>query len=280
MFGKSLKYEFRAVARRVIPLFLTVLAISVIIALVLILAGRVLPPAMVENSTMFRDTLEIAQVFLLIGLYLMIFASGIAVIVMTIRRFYTSFFTDEGYLTFTLPVSVDCHLMTKIVSAIIWSVLGSLVICLSFLVIGGGALVGYGAQADFWEMVSGLFRSLGEVYGALWREYPGQTVLLVIYAAVSALFQIMLIYFGISLGCMVTKKHRVIVSILCIMGVNVVFSILEMFLTVFSAFFSVFITNEVYDIVLLISLIVLCVIKILLCYLGTKAILIKKLNLD
>ena len=79
---------------------------------------------------------------------------------------------------------------------------------------------------------------------------------------------------------MVTKKHRVIVSILCIMGVNVVFSILEMFLTVFSAFFSVFITNEVYDIVLLISLIVLCVIKILLCYLGTKAILIKKLNLD
>ena len=93
MFGKSLKYEFRAVARRVIPLFLTVLAISVIIALVLILDGRVLPPCDGGEFHDVRDTLEIAQVFLLIGLYLMIFASGIAVIVMTIRRFYTSFFT-------------------------------------------------------------------------------------------------------------------------------------------------------------------------------------------
>ena len=42
-------------------MFLTVLAISVIIALVLILDGRVLPPSMVENSTMFRDTLEHEQ---------------------------------------------------------------------------------------------------------------------------------------------------------------------------------------------------------------------------
>ena len=45
MFGKSLKYEFKAIARRVVPLFITVLVLSVILGIGFIIDGRLLPTA-------------------------------------------------------------------------------------------------------------------------------------------------------------------------------------------------------------------------------------------
>ena len=117
MFGKSLKYEFKAVSRKIVPLFITEIVISVLIGITFIIDGRVLASVSEDkNSSEVGRIVDLMQGIFAIGLFMMILVLSIAVFVMMIKRFYSSFFTDEGYLTFTLPVSIDCHLITKIVS--------------------------------------------------------------------------------------------------------------------------------------------------------------------
>ena len=89
MFGKSLKYEFRAIARKVLPLFLTILAVSVIIGVAVILDGRVFAPAESTAPSTLREILYFAQSILLTGLLILIFVAGVTVLIMTIKRFWS-----------------------------------------------------------------------------------------------------------------------------------------------------------------------------------------------
>lgn len=282
MFGKSLKYEFKAIARKVVPLFITVLVLSVILSIGFIIDGRLLPDATADGEASVGEAImNLAQGIFTTGLFIMIFVAGITVFVMTIKRFYTSFFTDEGYLTFTLPVTVNCHIMTKIVSMILWNLMGAIVTIIAYLIMIGGIEIGYGTvsgfYAEFADELSYLITSLSGISG----DYTGSIVLLVIYAIVSYIFEVLLIYFGISLGCMWSKKHRVVASIACIFGVNIVFSILESIIETIVTVSSVFTKNlAVASVIMLASLTVLGIVKVMLSYIGIKAILTKKLNLD
>lgn len=279
MFGKSLKYEFRAIARKVLPLFLTILAVSVIIGVAVILDGRVFAPAESTAPSTLREILYFAQSILLIGLLILIFVAGVTVLIMTIKRFYTSFFTDEGYLTFTLPVTMNCHLMTKIVSMLIWNLFGGLVTAVAYLILLGGMEIGYGAVTEAYAVLADDLREMGRALSVIWDEYTGSVILAAIYGLLFYIFEILLVYFGISIGCMLTKRHRVIVSILCIIGVNVVFSILDSILMSILSL-AAFPDSVASSFAVLLSLTVFCLVKGMACYLGTKAILIKRLNLD
>lgn len=274
MFGKSLKYEFKAVSRKIVPLFITVLVISVLLGVTFIIDGRVLPSApKTENPYAAERIIDLMQWILVAGLIVMIFVVSIAVFVLMLKRFYSSFFTDEGYLTFTLPVSVDCHLMTKIVSMLIWSFFGSIVTALSYLIIGGGIEIGYGVISDIADQAREVLSELGEILSLIWREYTGSVVLSFFYSVLYLIIEILLLYFGISLGCMLSKKHRVITSIVCIIGLSIVFSFVD---AVVSEIASV--ASDPF--ILMVSLVILALIKMILLYLGTKTILVKKLNLD
>lgn len=282
MFGKSLKYEFKAIARRVVPLFITVLVLSVILSIGFIIDGRLLPDASAEGEASIGEAImNLAQGIFTTGLFVMIFVAGITVFVMTIQRFYTSFFTDEGYLTFTLPVTVNCHIMTKIVSMIIWNLMGTIVTIVAFLIMMGGTEIGYGAISELYTELADDFSQLAIALSGIPGEFTGSIVLFVIYAIISYIFEILLIYFGISLGCMLTKKHRVVVSIACIFGVNIVFSIIETIIQTVVTVSSAFTENlAVLSTVTLASLTVLGIVKVMVSYIGIKAILTKKLNLD
>ena len=156
MFGKSLKYEFKAIARRVVPLFITVLVLSVILGIGFIIDGRLLPDATADGEASVGEAImNLAQGIFMTGLFIMIFVAGITVFVMTIQRFYQSFFTDEGYLTFTLPVTVNCHIMTKIVSMILWNLMGTVVTLVAYLIMLGGTEIGYGTVSSFYAELAG-----------------------------------------------------------------------------------------------------------------------------
>ena len=191
MFGKSLKYEFKAVSRKIVPLFITVLVISVLLGVTFIIDGRVLPSApKTENPYAAERIIDLMQWILVAGLIVMIFVVSIAVFVLMLKRFYSSFFTDEGYLTFTLPVSVDCHLMTKIVSMLIWSFFSGIVTILSYLIIGGGIEIGYGVISDIADQAREVLSELGEILSLIWREYTGSVVLSFFYSVLYLIIEI------------------------------------------------------------------------------------------
>ena len=140
MFRTTLKHEFRAVARIVLPLLIVLLIASMLMSVGFIIDGLLLSSPAEQTLSTPQALLYLLEGILTVGLCVLCLAISIAVFVMMVRRFYTSFFTDEGYLTFTLPVTIDCHLMVKIVSMIIWNVLSFVAIAVAVFIIAGRVL--------------------------------------------------------------------------------------------------------------------------------------------
>ena len=282
MFGKSLKHEFHAVSRVVTPILVALLAISLLLGIGFVVDGRLLSPSDDVHATVVSpvSSFVLLEIFLFLGFFGLMIALSVTVFVMMFRRFYTSFFTDEGYLTFTLPVSVDCHLMTKIVSMVIWHLLSSVAMVLAILIMLGGLELGYGGVIS--ELVEELRMVLDNVSLAMLFDIMGvsgvSVVLICLSAPISMLLEILVVYFGIAIGCMLTKKYRVIVSLGCIMGVNAVMSSMQSFATAPLAMVSLD-DDLLFAISLAISL-VISVVCLIVSYMGTKWVLTKRLNLD
>lgn len=279
MFRKYLKHEWRSVSRKVMPLFIATLATSVVLALLPFLNRSPLEPG---ASLLF---INFAELIFSMGLFTLISVASITVFVMTVRRFYNSFFTDEGYLTFTLPVSIDMHLLGKTVSMVIFTVLGALVSAISLFLIIGGALLAYQPDEFTMSILSEIYEMLSAILREFFEKYPALLITGGIQMIVAFLAEIQLLFFGISLGTLISKKHRVLAAIGCIIGVNTLSSILQeaitRFYTTFASSLGGFSGDDAKIAILTtVTLALIETIKTLAFYMGTRAILTKKLNLE
>ena len=280
MFVKGMKYELRSVARIVVPLLIVFLCASMIMSLGFMLDGRVFRFSETEGNDMALSAIfALTESLLGIGIVLLMVAINITVYVLIIRRFYTSFFTDEAYLTFTLPVTMDCHLMIKVVSMLFWNTAALVVTCLGALIIFGGLAVGYTEQVQeayyyfsyIIEMVQISLQGTSDNLGI-------QLVVTVLNGFTEYIFQSLLIYFSIALGCMLFKKHRLLGSILSFFVINTLESWVR---TIFQSLLTGFgMSNGTVYLIQTIISIVLMIIGMIALYLGTRYILQKKLNLD
>ena len=123
---KLLKYEWKACARTCLPMY----------AAVLLLAA-------VNRLTMTDRIQELMYGIPTALLALLYVAVMVAVLVVTevilIQRFYKSLLGDEGYLMFTLPVTVSQHIWAKTIIAVVMSIISIAAAVLSFGIIGSGA---------------------------------------------------------------------------------------------------------------------------------------------
>jgi len=135
MLGKVMKYEFLATARQFIPAYIAVMVLAIINGVLLWAGGdRGISQALVTGT----GNWAVATNGLLMAFYiLMIYSIAILTTVLIIRRFYVSMFKDEGYLTHTLPVSTDTLLFGKLLTAVCWSIISTVVVSISFLIFIG-----------------------------------------------------------------------------------------------------------------------------------------------
>ena len=281
MFVKSIKYELRSVARIVVPLLIIFLCAAMIMSLGFMLDGRVFGFTKKAESgeTILAVLFSLAEGFIGLGLFVLMIAINIAVYILIIHRFYVSFFTDEGYLTFTLPVTIDCHLTVKIVSMFFWNLAALIVTLLGGLIIFGGLYVGYTEEAT--EVLSGISFMLEIFLSGLTQtiDHLGiQVVLNVLALLTTAIFQSLLIYFSICLGCMLFKKRRLLGAIVGIFAVNAIYSLVSTIGSYILTFFSL--VSEVGYLVTTGLTIVLTSVGMIAVYIGMRNILQKKLNLD
>ena len=130
---KLLKYEWKACARTCLPMYAAVLLLAV-----------------VNRLTMTDRIQELMYGIPTALLALLYVAVMVAVLVVTevilIQRFYKSLLGDEGYLMFTLPVTVSQHIWAKTIIAVVMSIISIAAAVLSIGIIGSGAqmLVGLG----------------------------------------------------------------------------------------------------------------------------------------
>ena len=138
MLTKLLKYEYRATAIYFLPIYAAILVVSV-----MTYGLRILRESLHDYSSAL-----IAQgLFTFSSIYaLLAFGLAVTTFVVIIIRFYKNLLGNEGYLMFTLPVSVEQNILAKLIPAMTWF-LGSCVLgVLTILPVFFG---GYGESLRF-----------------------------------------------------------------------------------------------------------------------------------
>lgn len=119
MLGKLIKYEFKSTARIFLPIYIAILILSALTSL--------------KNITSNSD--DILSVLFPTILALTFTGLTIMTLIMVVKRFDTNLLSDEGYLMFTLPVSITDLINSKLLLSVFWVVGSFVMFIVSMLII-------------------------------------------------------------------------------------------------------------------------------------------------
>ena len=226
MFSKLLKHEWKANAGLMSILTLAVVGVGIL--------GTIALRVLVNYGDAITQS-ESVLVLLLFPLSTLVFVSymGIAVYVAAVGfvlmyRFYKHKFTDEGYLTFTLPVKTNHIFLSSGLNMVIWTVISFLVALLMYAMM---LLCGTAQEGLFNDDIVEAFSSLGIFIDGIGEEFTelmgaGFVPLLILNVLVVPLFSTVIAMTCVTLGAVVAKKHKILAIIGISYGVNMVLSIL------------------------------------------------------
>lgn len=216
MFGKLIKAEWRA-SRRVVGL----LCLAVLLAgLVLGGIGCGLFLGETYNWHM-HGTVELLLALLTAAAMMTMAIAWAASVFYALWRFYKSRFTEEGYLTFTLPVNGHQLMLSSILASIL-EILAVILATVAATLLGLGisalGLPWNEVPADFWPKA---WEQLGEAWSEFARhgDIAVQAALMMLLGALSRLIVLML---AVTIGGMAAKKHPVLMALLAYCGIGFV----------------------------------------------------------
>lgn len=224
MFAKLLKYDFRAIGRIWWILAVSMLGLSTLGGFCI--RDLIYKADAIESSTGdgLVGVLEFAALMLL---YFAVIAFIIVTAILLLVRYYKNFFTDEGYLTFTLPVSRTKLYLSKLVNEIIWNAATGAVIILSVIIIlliacmpeSGEPVLVYFIKEIVPQINSYIaLLDISSVWFVIWIL---EVLVLSFFSTVA--FSV-IFHLCITVGAIITRKAKVIVGLALYYGVNIVIS--------------------------------------------------------
>lgn len=154
---------------------------------------------------------------------LSVFAVGgvlVAIIVITflaiIRLFQKRLYSNEGYLTWTLPVSNRLNLISKIIVALIWNIASFVIVWVGVAIAGSIMLMQLNAFSQFFEGVQLLIVDSGFLSKVLqlFVLFTPQTIVSSLYSVIFLLFVITLV------NTSFIKKNRLAIGIVLYFGLS------------------------------------------------------------
>ena len=201
MLKKLLRYDFKSILR-----FWWIAAVSTLGLAVI--GGWSL--SIFENEKDFPEMLYVVASLAAIVAVLGGIAFAIMTVILLFSRFYKNFFTDEGYLTFTLPVKRSSLLNSKLIVSVLAVLATGLVIIVDILVAFCIAYYKEIFTIEFWKVVGEAIKEFFEMYGV----YGVISILEYIVSAV--LTVVILVLFAmccITIASIIAKKAKVITAI-------------------------------------------------------------------
>lgn len=206
MLGKLIKWDLMADWKKYSALYAATLLVSVM----LLTMGKI--------KERIRDNRILEVIENLFGVLFMtlIVAIGVAVVILTVMRFYKNVVRDEGYLTHTLPVHTWQILASKLISSYIW-------FFSAFII--GVICIGIGMGEPFW-----LFEAI-EDFSEHISEIPSKSIVVLITATIiisvvlSPFFLMSHAYFCFALGNL-SSSHKLGLAVLAFFGLNIAENIL------------------------------------------------------
>ena len=285
MLKKLCKYEFRSIGRTLIPIYIAVIAVSIITSFTMGIN--------IEYNRNYNNILDggVNLVYQLQGIFTVVmslayFAVMVALFVLTfviiLQRFYKGLLCDEGYLMFTLPVKPWQLITSKGITAFVISILSGIVSCISIFIMM------IGVAEDRWTLLAQMFSfknwsmffiRLNEVV-PMWGIYLFEFIILVIVSSLASLYQV---YASMAIGHL-AKKNRILMSVVAYIVISMILSFIGGIFGVFSAFTMqnlIYINaGEAFLHALLIFSIIISIIEFVVFFVITERILSKKLNLE
>ncbi len=221
MFAKLLKQEFRATSKLLgmlsgIALLVGVAAAFALKGLVWLYQGD--SPVGESDVLIYLTT---ALSFMLAGAAFALVAYAVCSEIVLLLQFYRKKFTDQGYLTFTLPVTNHQILISSYLNILIWTLITSVVTILAVLI---PVLFG-SSPTQFFNQAA--LTGLGSVLQAIWKgmkelyfESAASGIIATVLTVVQGLASIMLVLTAITVGCTVAKTHKILASIGIYYGIN------------------------------------------------------------
>ena len=246
MLGKLMKYEWKSISK-IGCLLLAVMAGITLLAVIYMFSP------LFQGIIMGMDDLEPWMAMLTLGLFLAavflyvmtVVGAGYAMMLYLGIRFYKTMYSDQGYLTHTLPVTPSQLLNSKLFVGTIW-----------LLLLGIGAIVS--AIISVYAICFSVLQSTGKMGEAMdfFRELPvelseffasffgsGITWYFVVIGftmLLAPLFNLCILYGSITIG-QLAKKHKILLGIFTYCGILM---ILNTFRTTFAYSFNLGFTIE------------------------------------
>ena len=221
MFTKLLKHEWRATRGMLGTLCLVCLGASLLGGCTM----RYLMIASYEDAQ--QNVIVVLNVLAMVAAMVAVAVVGIAGLFLYIGRFYKSRFTDEGYLTFTLPVSTHQNLLASMANTAIGMVIVFFAICAAlalWLMIG---LPGMGAfLTEVWEKFPELWAGLKHAWSTIPWKYVWMFLLNIVAGSVCELVVLML---SVTIGSILAKKHKILAAVGVYYGIHVALSMVTSF---------------------------------------------------
>ena len=223
MFTKLLKHEWRATK-----------GVLALLCVIILIAGITIGSTMHymawadRNGTLNQLEPGIGTKFTAVVSVMLIMAGVGAVAVCSagslfflIYRFYKRCFTDEGYLTFTLPVTTHQILLSSLVNTIIGELIMGIAVVLA---IGIAALLFLTAFPEnlIWADVSvGLKEAFVQMWASLVQNLDVLSSL-TITGIIGALSELIVLMLAVTIGALIARKHKILAAFAVYYGISMV----------------------------------------------------------
>ena len=213
MFRKLIKYEWVAMMRSMIPVYIAMIAVSLLNGIMIHIGFDINHPA-------YRFWDWITTYFG--GLMAFLYATVMMVLIvftciMIIQRFYKGILGREGYLMLTLPVKTWELVFSKALVSFFVSVCSIIVAILSICILGGSAF--FRVMADLPELLKELIRMAVEYDSVAVLHMALFCVELVLAGAAGFFASAYQAYLSMSLG-QLARSHKVAMSVVWYIGIS------------------------------------------------------------
>ena len=220
MLGKLLKHEFKAVNRLMIPLHLALVIVTILGRSYIQMAMSNAGQELLNENLWFSIMSGTLAAFYIIALIAVCIVTQLYLKVLRPRK---NLFSDEGYLTHTLPATAASHIWSKLIVCFVWTLVDVLLIMLSIFAM----FINKSILRDFGELWHELMVSFPDTFGVT-VGIGVPTFLLA--ALLDTIAGILVIYMCLAIGHSF-NSHKILASIGIYVGYTAVSSLVTSIFT-------------------------------------------------
>ncbi|MBR5272109.1 MAG: hypothetical protein IKU25_01755 [Clostridia bacterium] len=269
MFAKLLKHDCKAI-------FKYWWIVSVISAGVSLVAGIALSIMNVGYTA--HNYIQTAAIIIFFFCFFAIILLPLVTQLLTFIRFRKNFFTDEGYLTFTLPVNKSALLGSKTLASLIFSAASGIVFFLDICIVSG---------VEDLDNIGNLFYEISHMFKNIFNPFEWNVfvtfILTILIGIACAVFFNLFIFLCITISNMLVKKHRLLFGLALYYGSSIVFVLILQFLSsngIFESLMLAPVFSEWYPVLILFGVFGIIAAFCAGAYLLEVRLLDKRLNLE